>query len=391
MMRSTFSRHARPLSFAGFLLLSVLLAACNHTRPPSGETLGLVDPQATPQTRALYQNLKELAPEALLFGHQDDLAYGVGWNRERGRSDVMEVTGAYPAVYGWELGDLENGVAMNLDSVYFKEMQGWIKEGFKRGGVVSITWHMDNPVTGGSAWDTTSAVSAILPGGAQHERYLSWLDRFATFVGGLKTGPFAWLGFGKPVPLLFRPFHEHSGSWFWWGEGHVTPEEYVQLWRFTVHYLRDEKGLHNLLYAYSTDVFDNEAVYLKHYPGDDSVDLLGYDDYQALRTDEGVAVMTARLRMLVGMADARGKLAALTETGAEGVPMPTWWADRLLKAIASDPVARRISYALVWRNAHNRPGHFYAPYPGQASAPDFVRFYAHPFVRFEDRLPDLYK
>ena len=44
-------------------------------------------------------------------------------------------------------------------------------------------------------------------------------------------------------------------------------------------YLRDEKGLHNLLFAYSTDVFTEEENYLEHYPGHEYVDVLGYDDY----------------------------------------------------------------------------------------------------------------
>ncbi|MDX1430320.1 MAG: glycosyl hydrolase, partial [Rhodothermales bacterium] len=303
--------------------------------------------------------------------------------------DVHDVTGAYPAVYGWELGDLENGVAANLDTVNFKEMQGWIREGYRRGGIITISWHMDNPQSGGSAWDTTRAVHTIVPGGRNHDLYLTWLDRFVEFVGGLKTGSFSWLGIGKPVPIIFRPFHEHTGSWFWWGKDNVTPEEYVRLWRFTIEYLRDKKGLHNLIYAYSTDVFDTEEEYLEHYPGDDYVDILGYDDYHSLRSDETVSEMTERLRKLVLLAEARGKIAALTETGSEGVRDPHWWTNRLLRAVESDPIARRIAWALVWRNANFK--HHYAPYAGHPSASDFVAFYQSPFVLFGDKLPDLYR
>lgn len=376
------------------MLASLLLvAACTSTARTVAPDVALVDPQATAETKALYANLMRLAPDHLLFGHQDDLAYGVTWKREPGRSDVKDVTGAYPAVYGWELGDLENGVAMNLDDVGFEEMQEWIREGYERGGVIAISWHMDNPVSGGSSWDTTRAVHTILPGGIHHEKYKTWLDRFAAFADGLRTRPLLGVGSGTPIPVIFRPFHEHTGSWFWWGGRNVTPEEYVRLWRFTVEYLRDEKDLHHLLYAYSTDVFDSEEQYLRHYPGDAYVDLLGYDDYHALSRDETVEVMTRRLRMLVEMAEARGKIAALTETGAEGIEMPTWWTDRLLRAIEADPVARRTVYAMVWRNANqaDNPGHHYAPYAGHSSAPDFVRFYQEPFVLFEDELPDLYR
>ncbi len=382
--------HSSPALALALSVAAVVLAGCSASgRVQEQAGLKLVDPDATAETKALFANLRRIAPDHLLFGHQDALAYGVHWKREAGRSDVKDVTGAYPAVYGWELGDLEHGATQNLDSVNFVEMQGWIREGYRRGGVITIAWHMDNPASGGSAWDTTRAVHTILPGGRHHAAYKTWLDRFAVFVRGLKGGPFAWLGFGKPIPIIFRPFHEHSGSWFWWGEGHASPEEYVQLWRFTVEYLRDEKNLHNLLYAYSTDVFDSEEAYLKRYPGDDYVDLLGYDDYQALRTDEGVEDMTRRLRMLVGMAEARGKLAALTETGSFRIEAPTWWTRRLLRAIKADPTAQRIAYALVWRNANE--SQYFAPYTGHASAPDFVRFYEDPFVLFGDKLPDLYR
>lgn len=66
----------------------------------SQRTVAPSDPKATPETRALFRNLHCLTPRAILYGHQDDLAYGVSWWAEPGRSDVREVTGAYPAVYG---------------------------------------------------------------------------------------------------------------------------------------------------------------------------------------------------------------------------------------------------------------------------------------------------
>jgi mannan endo-1,4-beta-mannosidase len=362
------------------------VAGCGAGDPATSEYAFPSDPAATLETSALFDNLKRLAPDAVMFGHQDALAYGVKWKVEEGRSDVKDVAGSHPAVFGWELGDLELGTAENLDDVDFENMKRWIKQGYEAGGVITISWHMNNPVSGGNAWDTTRAVYAILPGGEKHELYRTWLDAFAEFDGDLQTS------LGRPIPIIFRPFHEHSGSWFWWGGANVTADEYVELWRFTVDYLRGEKGLHNLLYAYSTDVFSDEADYLEHYPGHEYVDILGYDDYQALRADESVPLMTTRLATLVAMAEESGKVAALTETGLEGVSVPNWWTGRLLKAIESDSLSRRISYALVWRNANevDIPGHHYGPYAGHPSAPDFVQFAADPFVLLLDELPDLY-
>src|SRR5690606_25469462 len=154
-----------------------------------------------------------------------------------------------------------------------------------------------------------------------HDDYRAKLDVVADFFKSLRAPG------GELVPVIFRPFHEHTGSWFWWGRRHATVDEFKQLWRFTVEYLRDEKDVHNALYAYSTDVFDTSEDYLERYPGDDYIDLLGFDDYHSIKSKETQDVFVKRLRMLVEMAEERGKLAAVTETGVEGVPDPTWWTD----------------------------------------------------------------
>lgn len=365
------------LALASFLASG----ACTPVEPGQDQNIGLVDPDATAETRNLFVNLKRLAPDHVLFGHQDDLAYGVGWEREPGGSDVRAVSGSYPAVYGWELGDLENGVEENLDGVNFEEMKQWIRDGFERGGVITISWHMDNPVTRGSSWDTTSAVFSILPGGENHALYVSWLDRFADFARDLRVGD-------TYIPIIFRPFHEHTGGWFWWGAGHLTAQQYIDLWRFTVEYLRDDRDLHHLLYAYSTDAFRDADHYLEHYPGDAYVDILGFDDYHSVNSEERLPELHERLRTVVRLARQRNKVAAFTETGANGIPMSTWWTDRLLRGLAEDEETRGVAWVLVWRNFNE--GHHFAPYPGHSSADDFVRFYQSDLILLEDELPDLY-
>ena len=373
--------------------LAALFLACRAGGPPEPRGPALVDPGATAETRALFVNLRRLAGKAVLFGHQDDLAYGVHWFNQPGRSDVKETAGSYPAVYGWDVGGLERDAGASLDAVAFERQRGWITEGYRRGGVVTLSWHMRNPVTGGTAWDTTQAVVAILPGGAQHERYTQWLDHFAEYVTSLRA-PGREDGAGEVlVPVIFRPFHETSGGWFWWGARHATADEYRRLWRFTVEYLRDQREVHNVLWAYSTDVFDSKEAYLERYPGDAYVDVLGFDDYQSVRTPATRALFARRLRAVVELAEARGKIPALSETGVEAVPDSLWWTGTLLAGIKSDSVARRIAWVLVWRNAsfeREHRYHFFAPYPGHPSAADFVRFREDSLVRFEDELPDLY-
>ena len=161
-----------------------------------------IDKKATKETITLYTNLKKLLNKGIMFGHQDDLAYGVGWKYEPGKSDIKEVTGDYPAVYGWELGHLEMDHPVNLDSVPFDKMKGFIREAYDRGGVITISWHLRNPLTGKTAWDPEKGtVASILPGGQKHELYKGWLDKLTAFMLDLK---------GKKreyIPETFRPFH----------------------------------------------------------------------------------------------------------------------------------------------------------------------------------------
>lgn len=351
------------------------------------------DARATPRTRALFANLRHVARGHVLFGHQDDLAYGVHWWDQPGRSDVKETAGAYPAVFGWELGWIEGGGPTSLDRVRFDRIRDWMVQAFQMGAVNTASWHLNNPVSGGGAWDTLPAVASILPGGPRHEKFLAWLDRLAAFLGSVRTRD------GQPVPIVFRPFHEMSGRWFWWGAGHATAEDYRALWRFTVEYLRDQKGLHHLLWAYSPNALRDygEDGYWTWYPGDAYVDVLGFDDYSSLTPGRGTAGVTSLghdLAWLVRQAGQRGKIPALTETGLEGIPDSSWWTGKLLAAITAEPEASGIAWALVWRNANanrDRAGHFFAPYAGHSSAADFRGFKRHPLIVFADELPDLYR
>lgn len=263
----------------------------------------VVDAQATKPTKALYHNLKKLAKTHTLFGHEDALAYGVEWKEwHKMRSDIKDVCGQHPALFGWEMSKLGK-YEYNIDSVDFEAMKDWMKQVYKMGGVNTISWHMDQFGNDKDSWQTGDrVVENILPGGKHHEDFKKKLDVFADYVNDLKVG----FLFKKQVPIIFRPWHEHSGSWFWWGADWCTPEEYKQLWRFTVEYLRDEKGLHHLLYCYSPDIVRDEAHYLERYPGDEYVDILGLDDYQDFRASDNPEDLPARLDMLVQLAQKKG-------------------------------------------------------------------------------------
>jgi mannan endo-1,4-beta-mannosidase len=190
--------------------------------------------------------------------------------------------------------------------------------------------------------------------------------------------------------MIFRPFHEFDGDWFWWGRGHCTTEEFVKLWQFTVSYLRDSMQVHNFLYAFSPDnKFNSEAEFLERYPGDDWVDMIGMDNYGDFGRygQYNLEAGYRKLKIVSDLALRKNKLAAFTETGLESIPNANWWTGVLLKTLKQDV---QLCYVLVWRNDTRSPTHYYAPFPGHSSEPDFIKFYNDPFTMFETDLRNIY-
>ena len=310
----------------------------------------------------------------MFFGHQDPTLYGVGWSAKAGavdRSDIKSMTGSHPSIYGWDMARFPTGILGHGTDAQYREH---IIATDARGGINTFSWHLYNPVTGENFYDKTPAVAAILPGGAKHQFYKSELDRPAAFTLTLKDEK------GKPIPIILRPYHEHTGIWFWWGQDFCTAGEYKDLWRFTVDYLRDVKGVHQYLYAYSPDRVKNKEEYFERYPGDDYVDILALDNYLRGENPEETEEIPVRLRLIVNEASDRRKVAALSETGLEGVVDPEWFTRVILNPINDDPIARRIAYLLVWRN-HSDTHHF-APYPGHKAETNFVKFFQDPYTLF---------
>jgi mannan endo-1,4-beta-mannosidase len=355
-----------------------------QTKANPNSTYQLTDPLATPETQALYRNLYKLANEGILFGHQDTLAYGVGWKSDANSfdSDVYRLCGKFPAVFGWDIGHI--GDEANIDGVPFENMKTWIACGYERGGINTISWHARIPGSKKSSWTREKVVGRLLPDGDMHEIYLVKLDQVATFISDL-TGPK-----GEPIPVILRPFHEHNGNWFWWGAEWCTPDEYKQLWHVTIDYLRKTKGLHNIITCYSPDRFKSPAEYLERYPGDDYVDIIGHDNYGAFRSVQTKNEARKALEAVVSIAEQRNKIAAFTETGVhQNTDNATWWTDVLLENITSSDSTKKPAWVLVWRNEGKRQN--YAAFPGAATAENFKSFEANPFTLFLEDLPPMYK
>ena len=349
----------------------------------------LIDKKATKETKALFKNLFGLSKAHILFGHQHATQYGHGWYGDADRSDVKSVTGSHPAVIGVDFSGLYGGP----DSMIEKEKASLAKnisDTYNRGGVTTVAWHFNNPVSKTNFyWNDSTAVAAvknIIPGGSHNEKYKTILKTIADLAKSVKGSD------DKLVPMIFRPYHEFDGDWFWWGRSHCTIDEFKMLWRFTVSYLKDSLQVHNFIYAFSPDNrFFTEEQYLERFPGNEWVDMVGVDNYGDFGRDGkyNLEAGIKKLKIVSDYALKTGKLAAFTETGLESIPNTTWWTGTLLKALRSGKM--QLCYVLVWRNDVRSPTHFYAPFPGQVSEADFMKFYNDPYTLFEKDLKGIYK
>lgn len=353
-----------------------LLVSCSGNKATSaaGETTDSV-----PTDSILIKRLQALQTDGkFAFGHHDDPAYGFRWEYQADSSDVKNVTGDYPAIFDWDLGLIEWKAAKNLDDVPFAFIKEQAELHDSRGGINTFSWHPRNPVTGGNSWDVSGDVVAqvITEGTPYNDTIKAWIGQAADFIGSIRNAE------GKRVPVVFRPWHEHTGEWFWWGKKNTTPEQYKALFKLT-HDIFEEKGIDNVVWAYSPDKSNVTTYedYMECYPGDEYVDIMGADVYH-FNGAEGNEIFAEWMKNCLGAADRaakeHGKVLALTESGSEALPLNNWYMDVLYPNIKDYPIA----YVVVWRNSNTKPNHFYTPYKGHPAEKDFVDFYNLPQTVF---------
>lgn len=369
--------------------------------------LAMTDDQASQETKELYAYLKDLNKKKdILFGQQHALDEGVTLTSEGSRagstdSDVKNAVGDYPAVFGWDTLSLDGyekpGVSGDPKQS-IANLTHSMKTAHQLGGIITMSTHPHNFVTGGDFNDTSgNVVQEILPGGSKNNQFNQWLDRIAELAHNLKTDE------GKTIPVIFRPFHEQTGSWFWWGESTTNPEQYKALYRYTVEYLRDQKGVHNFLYAYSPGAGNDR--YFKTYPGDAYVDVLGidsYDDKNQPGSDSYIQALKKDTTMLVKEAEARNKIAALTEFGYSAQGLKNTgntldWYTRIFNALQKDPAASKIAYMMTWAN-FGMGNNLYTPYRDvngnlggdHELLADFQKFYQDPHSVFLKEVGTIY-
>ena len=168
------------------------------------------------------------------------------------------------------------------------------------GGLVLLNLHMPNPTTGGPVYDLSNldAAGLLKPGTPTNTAWMQALRQVAAGIRELQDAG---------VVVIFRPYHENGGNWFWWGSGYkLSSEQVISLWRFTHDYMEKTQGLHNLVWLFESGQPDVPVT--RNYPGDAYVDIVGQDVY--LNNPAGAPVVDA-YTTLVGT----GKLVSMCEFG----------------------------------------------------------------------------
>ena len=390
---------AAALTFTGLTSLGTAAHAADD------DAVAIVDTDATAPTRSLFQYLRDQESGGVLFGQQHPVDESVsaaapGPDGQPVKSDVHDVTGDLPGVFGFDglalKGDEKPGSHDNTDEQNAAALAEQFVRADALGGIVTLSAHMPNFVTGKDFYDTSGrVVSHILPGGDKNADFRAYLDLVALAATDAERDD------GSLVPIVFRPFHENTGSWFWWGAAHATTGEYKEIFRYTVEYLRDVKGVHNLLYAFSPNgSFDGDSArYLETYPGDQWVDVLGYDNYENSNADDDssayVDAVVTDLDMVVDLAAARHKIPAFTEFGRNGdrTIKPSGnkslhYYTELMDGLNASPKASKVAWMLTWANFGS--GQIYVPYAGHEMASDFQALYDDPRSIFASQTGDPY-
>ncbi len=366
----------------------------------------MVDPNATTETVALFYNLKNLAKTKFAIGQQD--AFLSFYKDVGGESDIKKTTENDPAIVGSDLSfvtDIRND-GTNSNWFYQEEVKNatQIKNAYAKGIINTVSWHLrgpknkNYPTTDNEEYtfyvkdmfetDKNTFFRSILPGGSRHDWFKEKLDQVAVFTSKLKGSK------GELIPVIFRPFHEFDGSWFWWGADFCSAEEYKAAYQFTVNYLRDTKRVHNILYAFSPDnSYSKSADYLSRYPGDKYVDVLGmdnYGDFAAGQGQTGAAKANTKLKMISDLAITKVKIAAMTETGyyvtATTLPISEWFSSYLYGALTDNSI--QISYVMFWNNSKDG---YWVPTPTATNAADFKTFAAKTKSALVNTLPKMYE
>jgi mannan endo-1,4-beta-mannosidase len=301
----------------GIGLTRIQAQAQTATAPPPQPSAAPVNPDATPEARELLKRIDAISGHYTLTGQHNFPNHLSRWSDR-----IYDLTGKFPAIFGSDFG-FSGGE--DKDSVLGRP--GMIEEAkrqYRNGAVIALCWHEvrptdDEPV---SFRDSVQGKltdfewnELLTPGTDIHNRWVEQVDVVAGYLKQLQDAG---------VPVLFRPYHEINGSWFWWG-GRPGPNGSAALYRQLFDRYVHVHHLNNLIWVWNTDRPQATGKLADFYPGAQYADVVAMDNYGEFLQSYYDAMLSI----------AGDKPIALAEVGA----MPS------LEVIARQP---RWAYFMVW-------------------------------------------
>lgn len=294
------------------LVLALVCACTSHPAP--------VNPNSTPQARELLDFLYSISGKYTLSGEHNFAS-----DLSRYDAEVLDMTGKWPALWGSDFsfhatgedfGRYQHAGPLNISvpferpcvqtgltvadarqAIVDKAVQEW-----RRGRIVTLMWHCCDPrlsgggneCDGAGVWTMDAGPSdeewdaLCTPGTPLHQAWEREMDTVIPYLAQLQEAG---------VPVLWRPYHEMNGAWFWWGNK-PGGNGFKRLWIMTYEYFTG-KGLNNLLWVWDANAprvkeNDDALPYELFYPGNEYVDVLAADiyawDYKQSHHDELVAL-----------------------------------------------------------------------------------------------------
>lgn len=257
-----------------------------------------VNKNASPEAKALLKYLYTLQGKSILSGQ-----HNYPGEFTRSTDSIRSMTGKYPAIWGTDISELSDEL-----------VQEAIKQ-YKNGSIITLMYHQVKPFDHdslGYAGSVKGMVTdeqwekIITPQSEYYNQLLYKIDQRAELLKKLRDAN---------IPVLWRPYHEMNGMWFWYGN-RPGSEGIQKLWKMMYDRYVNYHQLNNLIWVWNTnaprDLKNDEAyAYELFYPGDTYVDILAADvynnDYKQSHHDQLVKL-------------GKGKLIALGEVG--NVPTP---------------------------------------------------------------------
>lgn len=237
----------RAITFLWIIILFLNTGFAQTTAPVNS----LCTPKPSKEAVALYKYLLDMRGKKILSGQQDS-PWGID------EFDYLKTnTGKQPALKGMDF------ISQSDNTSEVQKAIDW----WKMGGIPTIMWHWGAPSIGEGYEASKKAIeidNCFVEGTAEYKTFWAELKIKGDLLQKLKEAN---------VPIIWRPFHELNGNWFWWGK--QGPEKFKKLWITMFDYLVKERGINNLIWTLCyTGQPDGDW-----YPGDQYVDIAGADTY----------------------------------------------------------------------------------------------------------------